>query len=164
PEIFAYKLGDEKGDLAFGDRDSAPFMPKCQVVDPSFTWARDRKPSIPWDRTVVYEIHVKGFTKSHPQVPERIRGTFAGLARKEVVDYIRSLGVTAVELLPIHTFVNDGFLLDKGLTNYWGYNSIGFFAAYPHYFATGAIAEFKQMIAHYHDAGLEVIFDVVYTH
>jgi isoamylase len=164
PEIFGYKLGDEQGDLAFDDRDSAPFVPKCQVVDPSFTWARDRKPSIPWDRTIVYEIHVKGFTKSHPQVPERIRGTFAGLARKEVVDYIRSLGVTAVELLPIHTFVNDGFLLDKNLTNYWGYNSIGFFAAYPHYFATGAIAEFKQMIAHFHEAGLEVILDVVYNH
>jgi isoamylase len=163
PEIFGYKL-ESQDDLTFDERDSAPFMPKCRVVDPSFTWSRDRKPSIPWDQTIVYEIHVKGFTKLHPLVPEDFRGTFMGLGRNVVVDYIKSVGVTAVELLPIHAFVDDSHLLEKGLTNYWGYNTIGFFAAEPRYFATGAIAEVKQMIAHLHDAGLEVILDVVYNH
>jgi isoamylase len=163
PEIFGYKLESED-DLTFDERDSAPLMPKCRVIDPSFTWSRDRKPAVPWARTVVYEAHVRGFTKLHPLVPENMRGTFAGLARQEIVDYIRSLGVTAVELLPIHSFVTDGYLLDKKLINYWGYNTIGFFAAEPRYFASGAISEFKQMVAHLHDAGLEVILDVVYNH
>jgi isoamylase len=163
PEIFGYKL-ESQDDLTFDDRDSAAWMPKCRVVDPSFTWSRDRQPGIPWDRTIIYELHARGFTKLHPLVPENLRGTFAGLARQEVVDYIKSLGVTSVELLPIHSYVTDGYLLDKRLVNYWGYNTIGFFAAEPRYFATGAIAEFKQMVAHLHDAGLEVILDVVYNH
>ncbi|HVB56790.1 MAG TPA: glycogen debranching protein GlgX [Candidatus Acidoferrales bacterium] len=163
PEIFGYKL-ETGDDLTFDDRDSAPFMPKCQVVDPSFTWARDRKPSTPWDRTVLYELHVKGFTKRHPAVPEQFRGTFMGLGRKAAVDYIKSLGVTAIELLPIHAFVNDGHLLEKGLTNYWGYNTIGFFAPDPRAFSIGPVAEFKQMVAHLHDAGIEVVLDVVYNH
>ena len=164
PELFGYTLGAQGDDLTFDKRDSAPLMPKCVVVDPAFTWARDRRPTIPWDRTIIYELHVKGFTKCNSMVPENLRGTFAGLARKEVIDYIKSLGVTSVELLPIHSFVNDSQLLDKGLTNYWGYNTIGFFAADPRYLATGAITEFKQMVAHFHDAGLEVILDVVYNH
>jgi glycogen operon protein len=163
PEIFGYKL-ESQNDLTFDERDSAPFMPKCRVVDPSFTWSRDRKPSVPWDQTIVYEIHVKGFTKQHPLVPEEFRGTFMGLGRKVVIDYIKSVGVTAVELLPIHAFIDDSHLLEKNLTNYWGYNTIGFFAPEPRYFATGAIAEVKQMIAHLHDVGLEVILDVVYNH
>jgi isoamylase len=144
PELFGYTLGAQGDDLTFDKRDSAPLMPKCVVVDPAFTWAHDRKsiswardrmPSVPWDRTIIYELHVKGFTKRNSMVPENLRGTFAGLARQEIIDYIRGLGVTSVELLPIHSFVNDSLLLDKGLTNYWGYNTIGFFAADPRYFA-----------------------------
>jgi isoamylase len=164
PELFGYTLGAQGDDLTFDKRDNALLMPKCVVVDPAFTWARDRRPTIPWDRTIIYELHVKGFTKRNSKVPENLRGSFAGLARKEVIDYIRSLGVTSVELLPIHSFVNDSLLLDKRLTNYWGYNTIGFFAADPRYLASGAITEFKQMVAHFHDAGLEIILDVVYNH
>ncbi len=164
PEIFGYTIGAGNEDLSFDERDSSRFVPKCRVIDPAFTWSRDRTPRIPWDRTIFYEMHVKGFTKLHPAVPRELRGTFAGLASQEVVNYIRDLGVTSVELLPIHAFVNDSHLLENGLTNYWGYNTIGFFAADPRYFATGTIAEFKQMIAHMHDAGLEVILDVVYNH
>jgi isoamylase len=166
PEVFGYTVGDAKADLSFDTRDSAPFMPKCRVVDPAFTWGRAKKPSVPWERTIIYETHVRGFTKRHPLVPKPMRGTFAGLAVKEVVDHIRSLGVTSVELLPIHTFINDDFLLNKGLTNFWGYNTIGFFAPDPRYARTPAFAfaEFKEMVARLHDAGLEVILDVVYNH
>ena len=164
PELFGYTLDAQGDDLTLDKRDSAPLMPKCVVVDPAFTWARDRRPTVPWDRTIIYELHVKGFTKRNSKVPENLRGSFAGLARQEVIDYIKSLGVTSVELLPIHSFVNDSVLLDKGLTNYWGYNTVGFFAADPRYFANGSIAEFKQMVAHFHEAGLEVILDVVYNH
>ncbi|MGD0075846.1 MAG: glycogen debranching protein GlgX [Candidatus Binataceae bacterium] len=163
-EIFGYRIGAENEDLSFDERDSSRFVPKCRVIDPAFTWSRDRAPRIPWDRTIFYEMHVKGFTKLHPEVPQEHRGTFAGLASQKVVDYIRNLGVTSIELLPIHAFVNDSHLIEKGLTNYWGYNTIGFFAADPRYFSIGTIAEFKQMIAHMHDAGLEVILDVVYNH
>ena len=164
PELFGYTLGAKGDDLTFDERDSAALMPKCVVVDPAFTWARDRKPEVPWDRTIVYELHVKGFTKRSSALPENIRGSFAGLAHQETISYIRDLGVTSVELLPIHAFVIESGLLEKGLTNYWGYNTIGFFAADPRYFATGAITELKQMVAHFHDAGLEVILDVVYNH
>jgi isoamylase len=163
-EVFGYTIGGEGDDLSFDERDSSRFVPKCRVIDPAFTWSRDRAPRIPWDRTIFYEMHVKGFTKLHPAVKADLRGTFAGLATEQVVDYVKSLGVTSVELLPIHAFLNDNHLLEMGLTNYWGYNTIGFFAADPRYFASGAIAEFKQMIAHLHDAGLEVILDVVYNH
>ena len=130
-------------------------MPKSRVIDPAFTWGRERAPSVPWDRTIVYETHVGGYTRLHPAVPEHLRGTYAGLGRKEVVDYIKSLGVTSVELLPIHAFVNDSYLLDKGLTNYWGYNSIGFFAPDPRYSAVPdfVFSEFKEMVARLHDAG-----------
>ena len=141
-------------------------MPKCRVIDPAFTWGRERRPEVPWARTIFYETHVRGFTKLHPAVPEELRGTFSGLGRKEVIDYIRSLGVTSIELLPIHAFVNDRHLLEKGLTNYWGYNTIGFFApdrAIPRVPAF-VFAEFKEMVARLHDAGLEVILDVVYNH
>jgi isoamylase len=129
--LFGYTIGAEGDDLTFDERDSAPFIPKCVVADPTFDWKQSVSPLVPWDRTIIYETHVRGYTMRHPLVPEELRGTFAGLAVPEVVKYIKSLGVTSVELLPIHTFVNDSQLLDKGLTNFWGYNSIGFFAPDP---------------------------------
>ncbi len=128
---FGYTIGAEGDDLTFDTRDSAPFVPKCRVIDPAFTWGRVRTPEVPWDRTIIYELHVRGFTMQHPAVPEHLRGTFSGLGHKEVIDYIRSLGVTSVELLPVHDYVANSHLLDKGLTNYWGYNTIGFFAPEP---------------------------------
>jgi isoamylase len=167
PAVFGYPLDHPDKDLAFDERDSAPFMPKCVVVDPNFSWDREEKrPRIPWDRTIVYETHVKGFTKLHPAVPEAERGTYKGLAHPDVIGYIKSLGLSTVELLPVHTFINDSFLLERGLTNYWGYNSIGFFAPDPRYAADKArtLQEFKEMVARFHDAGLEVILDVVYNH
>jgi isoamylase len=167
PALFGYQM-ESGDDTSFDTRDSAPFMPKCTVVDPGFDWKlkpRDR-PDIPWDDTIIYELHVRGFTKQNPNVSKNLRGTYAGLATKEVIDYIRSLGVTSVELLPIHTFINDNHLLEKGLTNYWGYNSIGFFAPDPRYAAhrKDSLREFKDMVACLHDGGLEVILDVVYNH
>ncbi|HEV2673892.1 MAG TPA: glycogen debranching protein GlgX [Aliidongia sp.] len=163
---FGYTIGHADEDLSFDERDSAIYMPKCVVVDPGFDWQQSHSPRIPWDRTIFYETHVRGYTKRHPAVPEHLRGTFAGLATREVVQHIKSLGVTSVELLPIHMFVNDSQLLDKGLTNYWGYNSLGFFAPDPRYAAdpSKSLAEFKDMVARLHDAGLEVILDVVYNH
>jgi glycogen operon protein len=164
--VYGYIVGDDAADLSFSELDSAKFMPKCRVVDPAFTWGRAAKPRISWSDTIFYEAHVKGFTKLHPAVPEEMRGTFAGFGQQEIVDYIKSLGVTSVELLPIHTFVNDEYLQKKGLVNYWGYNTIGFFAPDPRYAVNPgfAHAEFKQMVARLHEAGLEVIMDVVYNH
>ena len=161
---FGYRVGSPRGDLSFDRRDSAAGMPKCVVVDPAFTWGQDRAPAVPWERTILYETHLRGFTMNHPAVPPQFRGGFAGMARPEVVDYIRALGVTSVELLPVHAFVDDRILLEKGLRNYWGYNSIGFFAPDPRYLSTGAIYEVKEMVARYHEAGIEVILDVVYNH
>ena len=164
---FGYTVGAENADLSFDERDSAPFVPKCLVVDPSFEWRQEtRRHQVPWDRTIVYELHVRGYTKLHPKVPKKQRGTFAGLSSPEVVAYIKSLGVTSVELLPVFTFVNDRHFLDKGLSEYWGYNTIGFFAPHPPYASAPgqATQEFKEMIARFHDAGLEVILDVVYNH
>ncbi|ULA58423.1 MAG: Glycogen operon protein GlgX -like [Nitrospira sp.] len=166
PALFGYQM-ESGDDLTFDERDSAPFMPKCTVVDQNFDWSgpRDRK-AIPWDDTVIYEMHVRGFTKLHPAVPPALQGTYEGLATKDVLAYLQSLGVTSIELLPIHTFVNDSHLLEKGLTNYWGYNSIGFFAPDPRYAANRpeSVRECKEMIARFHDAGFEVILDVVYNH
>jgi len=167
PECFGYTLGAEAGDLSFDERDSAPFVPKCVVVDPNFDWhGQPRKRSVPWDQTIVYETHVKGFTKRHPGVSDKRRGTYAGMGTKEVVDYVKSLGVTSVELLPIHTFIDDSYLQERGLRNYWGYNSIGFFAPDPRYASEPeqSLREFKEMVARFHDVGLEVIVDVVYNH
>jgi isoamylase len=163
---FGYTIGAEGDDLTFDERDSAPFVPKCVVVDPVFDWKQNQSPLVPWDRTILYETHVRGYTKRHPRVPEALRGTFTGLSTSEVIEYLKSLGVTSVELLPIHMFINDSQLLERGLTNYWGYNSIGFFAADPRYFADPmrGVQEFKEMVARLHDAGLEVILDVVYNH
>ncbi len=167
PECFGYTLGAAGEDLTFDERDSAPFVPKCVVVDPNFDWkGQPRSRAIPWDHTIIYEMHLRGFTKLHPAVPERQRGTYRGLGTKEVIDYVKALGVTAVELLPIHTFINDSHLLERGLTNYWGYNSIGFFSPDPRYASEPeqSLREFKEMVARFHDAGLEVILDVVYNH
>ncbi len=165
--VFGYTIGAKGDDLTFDERDSAPFVPKSVIVDPDFDWHGEyRRRNVPWDHTLVYEAHVKGFTKLHPLVDEKLRGFYAGLGAKPVVDYIRSLGVTTVELMPVHTFVDDSQLLDKGLRNYWGYNSIGFFAPDPRYAADvpNSLREFKEMIARLHDGGLEVILDVVYNH
>jgi glycogen operon protein len=167
PECFGYTIGAENDDLSFDERDSAPFVPKCVVVDPDFDWkGQPRTRGVPWDHTIVYEAHVKGFTKLHPAVAEHLKGTYAGLGTKEVIQYVKSLGVTSIELLPIHAFVNDSHLLERGLTNYWGYNSIGFFAPDPRYSSAPdqCLREFKEMVARFHDAGLEVILDVVYNH
>ena len=129
PAVFGYTIGAAGDDLTFDERDSAPFTPKSVVVDPNFEWRGEyRRRSVPFDGTIIYETHVKGFTKLHPEVDKKLRGTYAGLGSKPVIDYIKSLGVTTVELMPVHTFVDDSHLLEKGLRNYWGYNSIGFFA------------------------------------
>ena len=164
--IFGYQM-ESADDTTFDERDSAPFMPKCAVVDPAFDWTGSRGRGLAkWNDTVIYELHVKGFTKLHPQVSENLRGTYAGLGTKPVVDYLKSLGITTVELLPIHTFVDDNSLLLKGLSNYWGYNSIGFFAPDPRYASAkrDSLREFKEMVAQLHDGGIEVILDVVYNH
>jgi isoamylase len=165
PAIFGYHM-ESGDDLTFDERDSAPFMPKCRVIDPAFTWGDDRPPRTAWERTIVYELHVRGYTKLHPGVPKELRGTFRGLTELDVLDHIRRLGVTAVELLPVHTFIDDGTLLDKRLVNYWGYNTISFFAPARRYANVPdfAFAEFKEMVARLHDAGIEVILDVVYNH
>jgi glycogen operon protein len=164
PEIHGYVFGSDDPDGTFDQRDSAALMPKCRVIDPAFTWGRDQPPRTPWERTVIYEAHVRGFTRLHPAVPARLRGTFAGMAVKEVVDYISGLGVTAIELLPVHAFADESFLLEKGLSNYWGYNTIGFFAPDLRYSASNTSGEFKAMVAHLHAAGIEVLLDVVYNH
>src|SRR5215213_8556486 len=134
PALFGYRM-ESGDDLTFDERDSAPFVPKSRVIDPAFTWGRDRKPHTPWEKTVLYEAHVRGYTMLHPAVAEMYRGTYAGIACKEVLDYLRSLGITALELLPVHTFLDDSYLTEKGLRNYWGYNTIGFFAPARRYAA-----------------------------
>jgi len=137
---------------------------RCQVIDPAFTWGEDRRPRTPWQDTVIYELHVKGFTQRHPEVPEQLRGTYAALATEPVINHLKQLGVTAIELLPIHSLVDEKRLLQHGLRNYWGYNSIGYFAPEMRYSATGTLGEFKTMVKTLHAAGIEVILDVVYNH
>src|SRR6266404_5025843 len=161
---FGYRVGGRREDLAADDRDSAFGMPKCQVVDPAFTWGDDRRPNRPWNETVIYELHVKGLTINHPDVPPQLRGKYAALATPPVLEHLRRLGVTAVELMPIHAFVDDHHLVQKGLSNYWGYNTIGFFAPDARYSANSTLAEFKTMVKSLHSAGIEVILDVVYNH
>ncbi len=161
---FGYRIGHKQEDLSFDRRDSAPGMLKAMVIDPAFTWGSDRPPAIPWHNSVIYEVHVKGFTMRHPDVPQQLRGTYAGLATAPVIDYFRKLGITAVELMPVHYFINDRQLIEKGLRNYWGYNSIGFFAPYSPYSSSGTTGEFKTMVKTLHSAGIEVILDVVYNH
>src|SRR6266702_5039319 len=143
PELFGYRLDHPDKDKSFDERDSAPLMLKCRVIDPAFTWGSGRKPETSWARTIFCEMHVKGFTKLHPLVPEADRGTFAGLANPNIPAYLRSLGITSAELLPIHAFVDDSYLIEKGLRNYWGYNSIACFAPEPRYLKTPFANEFK---------------------
>jgi isoamylase len=148
--------------------DSAPYVPRCAIIDPAFDWGDDRHPNVPWDDTVIYELHVRGFTRQHPDVPSERRGTYAGLAHPAVIDYLRSLGVTAVELMPVHQFVSEPFVQARGTRNYWGYNTLGFFAphaAYAHASDPGGVVrEFKSMVRALHAAGIEVLLDVVYNH
>ncbi|HEL3218560.1 TPA: glycogen debranching protein GlgX [Stenotrophomonas maltophilia] len=164
PHLFGYTLGHRDGDLSFDRRDSAGYMPRCAVIDPAFSWGVERAPATPWDRTVIYEAHVRGLTMQHPDVPQAERGTFSALRHDAVVDHLSHLGVTAIELLPVHAYVDDQQLLERGLRNYWGYNTIGFFAPQARYLSLGTVAEFKQMVARLHNAGIEVILDVVYNH
>jgi glycogen operon protein len=162
--LFGYTVGHRRSDLSLDRRDSAGGMPKCKVIDPAFSWGDDRRPNVPWSEMVIYEAHVRGFTKRHPDVPVPLRGTYAGLACASVVEYLRALGVTTLELMPVHAFVDDRHLVERGLANYWGYNTIGFFAPDMRYAASHKVAEFKTMVKTLHSAGIEVILDVVYNH
>jgi glycogen operon protein len=162
---FGYRIGSQRADLSQDRRNNASGMPKCQVIDPAFSWGEDRSPRTPWHDTIIYETHVRGFTKLHQQVPQQLRGTYAGLGTTPVIEYLKNLGVTAVELMPVHWFVNDRHLVEKGLSNYWGYNSIGYFAPHQDYSSSlQADREFKTMVKALHSAGIEVILDVVYNH
>jgi isoamylase len=163
--VFPYHFGAPESSK--NDADSAPFVPKCVVINPFFDWGSDRHPRTPWHKTIVYETHVKGFTKQHPGIPEELRGTYAGMAHPEAIKYLVSLGVTAVELMPVHQFVQDSSLNDRGLRNYWGYNSIGYLAPHNEYAVrqrAGQVPEFKNLVKTLHEAGIEVILDVVYNH
>ena len=167
-EMFGYVVGDKNEDLIRDFRDDAWGMPKCVVVDSAFDWHDDRRPNIPLHQSIVYEMHVKGFTKLFEAVPEKLRGFYAGLGSGPAIEYLKTLGVTAVELLPVHAHVDDKDLQDRGLTNYWGYNTIGFFAPHGPYSSGGQmgeqVTEFKEMVRNLHAAGIEVILDVVYNH
>jgi len=164
--VFGYPLGGD--DLAADQHDSAKFVPKAVVVNPFFDWGVDRPPCIPQHETVIYETHVKGFTKLHPDVDKELRGTYAGLAHPAAIDHLKGLGVTAVELMPVHQFIHDSHLIEKKLRNYWGYNSIAYLAPHNEYAASGQlgeqVGEFKAMVRALHEAGIEVILDVVYNH
>ena len=166
--LFAYEIGHPEEDLSFSRIDSAPYVPKSVVIDPSFDWEGDKLPQIPYHQSIIYETHVKGFTQTHPDIPEEIRGKYAAIAHPVTIQYLKDLGITAVELMPVHHFVVDRHLKDRGLTNFWGYNTIGFFAPDVRYSSSGVlggqVAEFKQMVKELHKAGIEVILDVVYNH
>lgn len=163
-----YKAKSARQDLSFDNRNNARGMPKCVIVDPSFVWKNNKAPKVPWSKTIIYETHVRGFTKKNFQIAPTQRGTFAGMAQTKIIDYIKALGVTTIELLPVHAYADDRFLTDKSLHNYWGYSSLGFFALESRYLMGKNIFdydyEFKTMIHRYHDAGIEVILDVVYNH
>lgn len=166
--LYGYKVGDPQADQSKDNSDSALFIPKSVVIDPAFEWEADSAPRTPWHETIIYEIHMIGLTARHPGVPKNLRGTYAGLVSPPVLDYLCSLGITAVELMPVHHSVPERHLVERGLTNYWGYNSIGFFAPDARYSSSGTlgqqVAEFKQMVKTLHGAGIEVILDVVYNH
>jgi isoamylase len=164
--LFGYPYGGGN-DADLDERDSAPFAPLSCVIEPEFSWGDDHPPRTPWHETVVYEVHVRGFTRQHPLVPQNQRGTYAGLASSAAIRHLRELGVTAVELMPIQYHIDERFLVESGRTNYWGYNTLGFFAPDPRYAAGGlnsAVQEFKSMVRALHAAGIEVILDVVYNH
>jgi isoamylase len=168
PEMFAYPLGNPSEDLKRDYRDNARLIPKSVVIDSAFAWGRDQRPRIPMDESIIYEVHVIGFSKLWEKVPEELRGTYAGIASPAAIKYFKELGITAVELLPVHEHVDDGFLVDRGLTNYWGYNTVGFFAPESSYSSKGVlggqVTDFKEMVRELHRAGLEAIIDVVYNH
>ena len=161
------EAGDD-ADLAMDESDDAAAIPKSVVIDQSFPWGEDRRIGRRWSSTVIYETHVKGFTMRHPDIPEELRGTYAGLASEPAIAYLRHLGVTAVELLPVHHIADESFLIDKGLSNYWGYSTIGYFAPHAGYSSAGTrgeqVREFKGMVKALHAAGIEVILDVVFNH
>jgi glycogen operon protein len=163
--MFGYRFGEPD---SFNDADSGPFTMKSVVVNPFFDWAQDRPPRIPYHQTVIYEAHVKGMTMCHPDVPEDVQGSYAGLAHPVILAHLKRLGVTAIELMPVHQFVHDSTLADRGLRNYWGYNTIGFFAPHNGYASFGTrgaqVQEFKTMVRALHRAGIEVILDVVFNH
>ncbi len=167
-EVFGYKFEAGDADLTFNESDSAPRVPKSVVIDPTFDWEGDEALQTPWHRTVIYETHVKGFTYTNPGIPDAIKGTYAGLAHPASIEHLQLLGVTAIELMPVHHFLHPLFLSDKGLRNYWGYDSIGYFSPYAGYSASGVngeqVPEFKSMVKNMHAAGIEVILDVVYNH
>jgi isoamylase len=162
--VMGYKIGSSRGDLSFDTRDSAFAVPKAVVADPSFSWGNDHAPRTPRIDTVLYETHVKSMTALHPGVEKGLRGTYLGLCSDPVIDHLHKLGVTAIELLPVQAFIDDRFLVAKGLRNHWGYNTLGFFAPEPRYMSKGALWEFQTMVRRFHSAGIEVILDVVYNH
>lgn len=167
--LFGYEVGNEGEDMSFSEIDSAPFMPRAVVINPDFDWEGDKKPDIPYYNTIIYEMHVKGFTQMSKDIPDNIKGTYSAIAHPKSVEYLKNLGVTAVELMPIHYFVTDKGLTDKGLTNYWGYNTLNFFAPATQYSNKSdlndhQVIEFKNMVKQLHKAGMEVILDVVYNH
>jgi isoamylase len=169
--LFGYRIGSKKADLSFDSRDSARYMPKCVVVEaesrwmPSFPWQNEQRPHVHWSETIIYEAHVKGLTIKNPKVPSKLRGTFAGLAHPRVIEHLVKLGVTAIELQPVQAFLDDRYLVDRGLKNYWGYNTICFFAPAPRYTSNGGdVSEIRHMVHRLHEAGIEVILDVVYNH
>jgi isoamylase len=166
--LFGYELGSEDADLSYNETDSAPYIPKAVVIDPHFDWENIKAPKIPYHKTIIYEAHVKGLTQLHPDVPESIRGTYAGIAHPVIIQHLRELGITAIELMPVHHYVIDRLLKEKDLTNYWGYNTLGFFAPDVRYSGSGThgeqVIEFKNMVKELHKAGIEVILDVVYNH
>nr|WP_050786792.1 glycogen debranching protein GlgX [Rhodobacter sp. SW2] len=162
--VMGYKVGSARADLSFDTRDSAFAVPKSVVVDPGFNWSGDRAPQVPLADTLIYEAHVKGLTALHPRVEPGLRGSFLGLASDPVLEHLTKLGITTIELLPVQAFVDDRFLVAKGLRNYWGYQSIGFFAPEPRYLTKNAIWEFQSMVRRFHSAGIEVVLDVVYNH
>ena len=161
---YGYDPASPDRDLGFDTRDSAPFAPRSAVVDPAFDWADDRPPDHPWSRTFVYEAHVSGLTRLHPDIAPDLRGTYEALAHPSIVRHLRSLGVTALELLPIHAFCDDRFLVERGLTNYWGYSTLGFFAPEPRYLGPAGATGLKQAVKDLHAAGIEIILDVVFNH
>ena len=165
--LFGYDVHSSREDLSFSATDSAPYAPLGAVVENSFAWGTDQRPDIPWEETIIYETHVKGLTQKHPDVPESLRGTYLGLASSPVIEHLKRLGITTVQLLPVHAKLQDRFLLEKGLRNYWGYNTLSYFAPEPEYSTNGpttAVRDFKMMVRALHNAGLEVIIDVVYNH